>query len=202
MVYDTLPTVAASAGTQAPTRTLPRTVVLASGAALIALGLLAAAFHGSATAPTDSSTELYTAAGFEVVKYYKCIFPTCTDAWCNANCNHHPKYCPPSFCRLEEKKVPVAPAPTPPPAPTPEPTASADTCPAGSILGTSWYTTERVLASAPTALICCPDKCGGCGGPGCGSFGSSNGMSAEDSFQECCAQGIMTHHDEECSSTG
>ena len=40
-----------------------------------------------------------TLAGFAVTKKYKCIASTCTDTWCDANCNHDPKYCPASFCR-------------------------------------------------------------------------------------------------------
>merc|ERR1711981_618160 len=61
---------------------------------------------------TDS--ELYTLAGFKVKTYYKCIFPTCTDFWCNANCNHKPSYCPASFCQKKTTKIRV---------PTPDPTA-------------------------------------------------------------------------------
>jgi hypothetical protein len=163
-----------------------------AGAVLLVCAFIVLVDRGTEK-PTDSSTELYTAAGFEVVTYYKCIFPTCTDAWCNANCNHHPKYCPPSFCRLTSKQVPVAPQPTPPPAPTPEPTAGPATCPTGSILGTSWYTTAAEKSHTPVALICCPEECGTCAGVACGSRpgGSTN----------CCAQGVMPKN-EACSSTG
>ena len=50
-----------------------------------------------------------TLAGFTVKKHYKCIASTCTDTWCDANCNHVPVYCPASFCRVA--------APAPPPGP-------------------------------------------------------------------------------------
>merc|ERR1711966_488151 len=74
----------------------------------------------SASTSSVPDSELYTLAGFEVKVYYKCIFPTCTDMWCNANCNHHPKFCPANMCKKMTKKIPK-PATTV--APTPLPTA-------------------------------------------------------------------------------
>ena len=63
-----------------------------------------------------ADSQLYTLAGFKVVAYYKCINPTCTDMWCNANCNHKPSFCPQSFCKKVVSKVPVPTAqPTAPP---------------------------------------------------------------------------------------
>jgi hypothetical protein len=65
---------------------------------------------------TEDTTDLYTLAGFRVVTSYKCIFPTCTDFWCNANCNHHPKYCPASFCKKVTTRIAIptrAPTATP-----------------------------------------------------------------------------------------
>jgi len=50
-----------------------------------------------------------------VKKRYKCIMSTCTDMWCDANCNHVPKYCPATFCK---ETTSAAPAPTPAKAPT------------------------------------------------------------------------------------
>merc|ERR1719387_3398953 len=62
---------------------------------------------------------------------YKCVdrWKRCTDFWCNANCNHKPRFCPPSYCRG------IA-APVPPPAPKP---AVIEKCPAGAVLGTSFF---------------------------------------------------------------
>merc|ERR1711981_167256 len=75
------------------------------------------------------STQMATLAGFKVKKHYKCIASTCTDSWCDANCNHVPKYCPANFCKAEQKKIPV---PTPPPtavnAPPTTPPTPAPTC--------------------------------------------------------------------------
>ena len=48
-----------------------------------------------------------TLAGFAVTKKYKCIASTCTDTWCDANCNHDPKYCPASFCREVAASTPA-----------------------------------------------------------------------------------------------
>merc|ERR1711998_294591 len=127
-----------------------------------------------------------TLAGFKVTRRYKCIFPTCTDAWCDANCNHHPKYCPASFCR----GIPTS---SPPPPPTPPPTAAPGTCPAGSLLGTSWWNTAEEKTSSPYALICCPAECGTCAGEGCGS--------REGGAKNCCAKKI-TPANQKCSETG
>ena len=52
----------------------------------------------SALAETDFFEE------FKVTNQYKCVASaaasTCTDTWCNANCNHRPSYCPASWCEL------------------------------------------------------------------------------------------------------
>merc|ERR1712216_137828 len=115
--------------TMAPTERVLSAVVLGT---LIACVIVVSLNNGESTPSQTTAvvdTEDYTLAGFKVVKYYKCIFPTCTDFWCNANCNHKPRYCPKSFCREHTKRVPV---PTPPPTslptvqPTEEPTDEPD----------------------------------------------------------------------------
>ena len=58
-------------------------------------GCVAASWRSVAGSQQASTTT----AGFAVKKHYKCIASTCTDTWCNDNCNHVPKYCPDSFCR-------------------------------------------------------------------------------------------------------
>ena len=57
------------------------------------------------------------------------ISPQVTDAWCNANCNDSPPYCPPQFCSCGAAPTPPAPSPpSPPPAPSP-PTPAAPSPP-------------------------------------------------------------------------
>jgi len=185
-------------------------VAVFAGGLLLVVGLFA--FVGNpAAVPTPAAvdTEALTLAGFKVVTYYKCINPTCTDMWCNANCNHHPRYCPASFCRFTSENVPVpapagaptpkptlhptmaptaaaaAPTPEPTPPPTEPPTAGTGTCPAGTLLGTSWWTTSGTKSEhgmGPTALVCCPAECGECAGNGCAkrTGGAKN----------CCAKKI------------
>merc|ERR1719271_264740 len=88
--------------------------------------LTAAGHQGAAQTPEAAvDTSMYTLAGFKITTTYKCIFPTCTDSWCNANCNHKPSYCPASFCRRVETKIPVPTAP-----PTEKPTAKVTAEPA------------------------------------------------------------------------
>merc|ERR1712166_951596 len=173
------------------------TVAVFAGGLLVVVGLFA--FVGNPAAiptPAAVDTEALTLAGFKVVTYYKCINPTCTDMWCNANCNHHPRYCPASFCRFTSVNVPVpAPAATPTPEPTPPPTepptAGKGTCPAGTILGTSWWTTSGTKSHGANALVCCPAECKQCAGNGCAkqSGGAKN----------CCAKKI-TPANKPCSS--
>jgi len=100
---------------------ISRPIVVALAATLVVVGVIAFASYNPST-PTDSAvdTAAYTLAGFEVKKHYKCIFPTCTDFWCDANCNHNPRYCPPTFCKAKPSPAPVPnPAPPPPPPPAP-----------------------------------------------------------------------------------
>ena len=121
-------------------RVLSRPILAGITTLLVIVGVVALVSQNS-TAPTDSAvdTEAYTLAGFKVVKQYKCIFPTCTDFWCNANCNHKPSYCPASFCQGYTTKVAVpthaptesptpratdSPTPLPTDAPTPAPTCT------------------------------------------------------------------------------
>ena len=89
---------------------------------------------------------------------YKCIdrWKRCTDAWCNTNCNHKPRFCPPSYCRG------IA-APVPPPAPKP---AVIEKCPDGTVLGTSFFNEAGENIHRAYKLVCCPASCGeeGCGG--------------------------------------
>jgi hypothetical protein len=121
--YGGIPELAVETNERKP-RSIPKIVVGVAAAVLVAVGIVAIVQGSSGSSgssadttatSTDSTTELYTAAGFKVTTYYKCINPTCTDSWCDANCNHRPVYCPASFC----KKVTVdTPVPAPPPAPT------------------------------------------------------------------------------------
>jgi len=110
----------------------------------------------------------------EVGGNYKCIdkWKRCTDTWCNNNCNHNPRYCPPSYCRG------VA-APVPPPAPKP---AVIEKCPAGSFLGTSFFNEARVNVHHAYKLVCCAASCGACGGSGCAHRPGGSKV--------CCAQRI------------
>merc|ERR1711907_703085 len=59
---------------------------------------------------------------------------------CNANCNHHPSYCPATFCKKQVTKIPV---PTPPPT---EPPTSA-------VVPTAAPTPEPTMTPAPTCAI-------------------------------------------------
>ena len=68
-------------------------------------GVVCAVDATSTAVTTPASSRRATLAGFEVRKHYKCIASTCTDTWCDANCNHVPKYCPASFCREETAPV-------------------------------------------------------------------------------------------------
>jgi len=67
-------------------------------------------------------SKMYSIAGFPVKARYTCIdkWKRCTNFWCDANCNHVPKYCPKSFCRVK----PSAPAPAPVQTPAPCPAAA------------------------------------------------------------------------------
>jgi hypothetical protein len=124
-----------------------------------------------------STTEMAVAPMTEMAGGYKCIdrWRRCTDFWCNANCNHRPRYCPPSYCRG------IA-APPPPPAPPPPKPKVIEVCPAGSILGTSFFNEAGENVHAAYKLVCCPAACGDCAGKACGSRpgGSSS----------CCGQTI------------
>merc|ERR1711939_659538 len=94
-------------------------VAILAGALLVVVAVFAfTSTDAHISPPVD--TALYTLAGFEVKVFYKCIFPTCTDFWCNANCNHRPAYCPASFCKKIVQKIPK-PAPPPPRPPSPKP---------------------------------------------------------------------------------
>jgi len=90
---------------------------------------------------------------------YKCVDPwkRCTHFWCNANCNHKPRFCPPSYCR-------GAAAPMPPPAPKPNPL---EKCPDDTILGTSFFNEAGVNVHKAYKLVCCPAGCEDCAGKGC-----------------------------------
>jgi len=146
-------------------RSIPKTLLAALGGGLLILVGVVALYGSSPAAETTSpaaDTSLYTLAGFKVVTTYKCIFPTCTDFWCNANCNHHPSYCPASFCKKEVTKIPVpTPPPTEPPtsavvptaAPTPEPTMTpAPTC----AITNAW---QDAMAKNGGANYWGPDQC-------------------------------------------
>ena len=73
--------------------------------------------HPCASAPSPAS------AG----KGCKAIFPTVTDAWCNANCgtNPPPSFCPAGYCKCKgsgpKPPTPKPSKPTPAPAPAPTP---------------------------------------------------------------------------------
>merc|ERR1712216_426017 len=90
-----------------------------------------------------------------------------------------------SFCSYTTYKRNPSPPPTPPP------THKAGTCPTGTLLGTSWYTTAGKKSSSPTALICCPAECGECAGKGCG--GNPGGP------HKCCAK-MISPATQPCSS--
>jgi len=196
--YGGIPELAVETNERKP-RSIPKIVMGIAAAVLVAVGIIAIVNGSSAdttATSTDSTTELYTAAGFQVTTYYKCINPTCTDSWCDANCNHRPVYCPASFCKKVTVRTPVpAPPPPPPPvaAPTPAPTPAptdaptpappSSACPNNGILGTSWYNSAGVQETSAVALICCPAECGNCAGDGCAKWtgGPDN----------CCAQKVM-----------
>lgn len=93
---------------------------------------------------------------------YKCIdkWKRCTDQWCNDNCNHNPRFCPPSYCRGAATPTP-APAP---PAPKPDPL---EKCPGDTILGTSFFDEKNENVHKAYKLVCCPASCGDCAGKDC-----------------------------------
>merc|ERR1711998_369601 len=133
-----------------PTVARPVLAVLA-GVLLVTIGFVAIVGPGQNDGGSAAEAELYTLAGFRVTTSYKCIFPTCTDFWCDANCNHEPVYCPASFCKKVVTRVRVAPPPAPPPppvtaAPTPLPTA-APTCKAVA------QTTPDMSECHPTCIL-------------------------------------------------
>merc|ERR1719224_327348 len=177
---------------QRTSKVAPRTIMLALGLTIGVAMVFAVVSNVNqpAQAPAPAvDTALYTLAGFKIVTQYKCIFPTCTDAWCNANCNHKPSYCPASFCRKEVTKTPVAPKAPPPPPPAPE----VAECPAGSLVGTyfSSATARGDSISVKSNSVCCPASCGTCGGKQCAS--RPGGKSA------CCAD-IIQASNKECGS--
>lgn len=63
----------------------------------------------------------------------RAISPVASDAWCNANCNNNPPYCPSDFCVCGGSPSPT-PSPTPTPRPTPTPSPSPPSCVSQSVL--------------------------------------------------------------------
>merc|ERR1719453_2190123 len=114
----------------------------------------------------------------QVTGSYRCIdrWHRCTDFWCNANCNHNPRFCPPSYCRGVS-----VPPPPPPPVPPPKPNPLLK-CPAGSILGTSFFNEAGVNVHKAYKLVCCPAGCGDCAGNAC--------KSRPGGASSCCGQTI------------
>jgi len=110
---------------------LPKRIATALASVLVVVGTFAALSGSWGPAdPTQNvaTSDLATIAGFKVKMRYKCIdrWKRCTDFWCDANCNHVPKYCPASYCRGSPVPTPAPrpPPPNPTPAPTPAPTCA------------------------------------------------------------------------------
>merc|ERR1712072_315852 len=140
-------------------------------------------------------TSLETLAGFKVVTTYKCINPTCTDTWCDANCNHHPAYCPASFCKRIETMVAV-PTAFPTSAPTQEPTS--EPTQAGTDV-TEYGFDDQCTAkggvghwTSSVTYTCCDKSCGTCGGQNCEKRPGGN--------SKCCVEEIK-ESGRECDST-
>jgi len=106
-------------------------------------------------------------AGFEVKARYKCIFATCTDFWCDANCNHVPKYCPASFCKMIEKTEPQ-----PPPV---EESINHPGEPDNMCVEASTVNSASTEEKDTPKYFCCAKECGTCGGVGCSRRGPSQG---------------------------
>jgi len=133
----------------------------------LGLALFVAMTSTDAQSSLPAATELAMQSATQLAAGgFKCVDPwkRCTDYWCNINCNNNPSYCPRSYCRG------VA-TPSPPPAPA----GSAPTTGCGkdvdgqqSLLGVSYFNDKGVNTGAPFKQICCPAKCGECGGENCG----------------------------------
>jgi len=167
-------------------RTLSRPILAILAGGLVVFAIVALVSQGdSASSPTSTAVDssMYTLAGFRVTVSYKCIFPTCTDFWCDANCNHRPVYCPASFCKKIVTKTPLPRPPPPPPpppphvtaaptpAPTPAPTCKAvnQTTPDMSECHATCITTkgQAKANSNLTAGSVAPDQCTNCFCAGC-----------------------------------
>jgi len=117
-------------------------------------------------AETSKNSHQWKLAGFEVTKRYKCIFPTCNDFWCDANCNHVPKYCPKTFC--QEKAVPP---PAEPPLPPPSEAINKPGKPGNMCVKASTNNRAKAEEKGNPMYFCCHQECGTCGGVGCSKRG-------------------------------
>lgn len=152
-----------------PPPSVPKRVVAIASGCLVVLGVFMAVsgdFSSSSSAYSAPSTELAVAttdlamiAGFPVKARYTCIdkWKRCTNFWCDANCNHVPKYCPASFCRVIRPPPSPPPAadpnppaadPNPPPTPSPTPLPTPAPCPAAAKMSAPVYTTCPAICTS------------------------------------------------------